>query len=175
MKLSTKTRVTRISAADQAIAIWFSNGEPEKLYMRTASDAVGFIKSLTALGRKYGGVRLIQNSLKSEVNSNGAVSPAARASASMTPVRIPGKAVGRITLVTTCVGVAPIPIAASRIRDGTRLMASSAVSMIVGSMSNASAAPPAGAENPPVTTTTVANANTPAKIEGRPVRTFAAN
>jgi hypothetical protein len=68
-----------------------------------------------------------------------------------------------------------MPIAASRIRDGTRLMASSAVSMIVGSISNASAAPPAGAENPPVTTTTVANANTPARIDGRPVSTLAAN
>ena len=79
-----------------------------------------------------------------------------------------------MTLVTTCVGVAPIPIAASRILDGTRLIASSAVSRTVGSISSASATPPAGAENSPVTTTTVAKANTPARIDGSPVSTLAA-
>ncbi len=117
---------------------------------------------------------LIQYSLKSAVNSSGAVSPAARATASITPVRMPGRAVGKITQVTTCVGVAPMPIAASRILAGTRLIASSAVSRIVGTIRSASATPPAGAENSPVATTTVAYANTPARIDGRPVSTLAA-
>jgi len=42
-----------------------------------------------------------QKLLKSAVNSSGAVSPAARATASMTPVRMPGIAVGRSTFQTT--------------------------------------------------------------------------
>ena len=92
----------------------------------------------------------------------------------MTPVTMPGKAVGTTTRATTWVCVAPIPTAASRILGGTRLIASSAVSRIVGTISSARATPPAGAENPPVTTTTVANANTPARIDGSPVSTLAA-
>ena len=43
------------------------------------------------------------------VRSRGAVSPAARAMASMTPVVIPGAADGMITLVTVCHLAAPRP------------------------------------------------------------------
>src|SRR5258708_31665785 len=105
----------------------------------TASDAVGFIRSPIVLGKKFGAVPLIQKLLNSAVNSSGAVSPAARATASITPVSIAGAAVGPITFVTTSVGVAPIPIAASRLPDGTRLIAPSAVLRTVGSNRGASA------------------------------------
>ena len=84
--------------------------------------------------------------LNSAVNSSGAVSPAARATASMTPVRMPGTAVGSSTIQTTWVRVAPMPMAASFIRDGTMRIASSAVRMIVGSIRIDSATAPATAE-----------------------------
>src|SRR5215469_13968237 len=100
----------------------------------TAKEAVGFMRSLRVLGRNCGDVRLIQKLLNKEVNSSGAVSPAALATANMTPVRIPDKAVGTTTCETTWVGVAPMPTAASRIRGGTLLIASSAVRRIVGSI-----------------------------------------
>ena len=84
--------------------------------------------------------------LNSAVNSSGAVSPAARATASMTPVRMPGIAVGSSTIHTVCVSVAPMPIAASFIRAGTMRMASSEVRMIVGSIRIGARRAPANAE-----------------------------
>src|SRR5690348_908239 len=132
------------------------------------------MRSAKVLGSKYGCEPLIQYSLNSAVNNSGAVSPAARATASIMPVSIAGAAVGNTTLVTTCVGVAPIPIAASRILAGTPLIASFAVSKTVGNIKSASATPPAGAENLPVATTITAKLKTPARIEGNPVSTFAA-
>ena len=44
MRLVARTSTTSTKAAAQAISIWLSNGEPEKLYINTASDAVGCIK-----------------------------------------------------------------------------------------------------------------------------------
>ncbi len=58
----------------------------------------------------------------------------------MTPVRMPGKAVGSMTRRTVWARVAPMPMAASRMRAGTMRMASSEVRMIVGSMSSERAA-----------------------------------
>ena len=66
--------------------------------MRTASEAVGFMSSPIVFGRNSGDERLIQKSLNSAVKSSGAVSPAARATASMTPVRYAGEAVGSTTV-----------------------------------------------------------------------------
>ena len=43
----------------------------------------------------------------------------------MTPVKIPGIAVGKSTIQTVCVFVAPMPIAASFMRAGTMRIASS--------------------------------------------------
>ncbi len=88
--------------------------------------------------------------LKRAVKRSGAVSPAALAMASMMPVRMPGMAVGRRTIHTVCVVVAPMPIAASRIFAGTMRMASSEVRMIVGSMRIKRAIAPAMAEYPPM-------------------------
>ena len=80
------------------------------------------------------------------MNSSGADSPATRATPSMMPVRMPGSAVGSTTLATTWVGVQPMPTAASFIRVGTVRIDSSAVRITVGSISTASATPPATAE-----------------------------
>ena len=88
------------------------------------------------------------------MNSSGAVSPAARATASSTPVKRPGRAAGRITIHTACVVVQPMPTAASRMRCGTMRMASSAVSSTISSMRIDRAMPPARAENVPMTVTT---------------------
>ena len=62
---------------------------------------------------------------------------------------------GSSTIHTVCVLVAPMPIAASLILEGTMRMASSAVSMIVGSIRIDTAIAPAIAEKPPVSRTTV--------------------
>jgi len=64
----------------------------------------------------------------------------------MTPVRMPGRPVGSTTCQITCARVQPMPRAASFIRRGTIRIASSAVRMIVGSISTASDTPPAIAE-----------------------------
>ena len=61
-----------------------------------------------------------------------------------------------MTLQTTWVRVQPMPMAASFIRCGTMRIASSAVSITVGSISTASATPPARAEKVPVVSTTAA-------------------
>jgi len=84
--------------------------------------------------------------LNKAVKSNGAVSPDARTTASMTPGSMPGSAVGNPVRQTTWLGVQPMPTAASFIRAGTIFMASSAVSMTVGTIRIASATPPVGAE-----------------------------
>ena len=88
--------------------------------MNTASEAVSFMRAGLPLttGQKL---------LNMAVNKSGAVSPAARATASITPVRMPGMAVGISDPPHDLCGVAPMPIAASRILAGTMRMASSAV------------------------------------------------
>ena len=57
-----------------------------------------------------------------------------------------GQAVGRTTFQITWVRVQPMPNAASFMRCGTIVIASSAVRTTVGSISTASATPPASAE-----------------------------
>ena len=64
----------------------------------------------------------------------------------MTPVRMPGIAVGSSTIHTVCVLVAPMPMAASFMRAGTMRIASSEVRMMVGSIRIESATAPATAE-----------------------------
>src|SRR5262249_31614415 len=135
--------------------------------MRTAREAVGCM-SLTAP------CSTSQKLLKSAVNSRGAVSPAAPATANMTPVRMAGRAVGSTILQMTWLRVQPIPYAASRVMRDTVFIASSAVSTTVGTINTARATAPAGAEYVPVTSTTLAYAKTPARIDGSPVRVLAA-
>src|SRR5262245_66147287 len=91
----------------------------------------------------------------------------------MTPVRMPGIAVGRTIFQITWLRVQPRPYAASLVMRGTIFMASSAVSSTVGTISTARATAPAGAEYVPVTSTTLAYAKTPARVEGRPVSVLA--
>ena len=76
------------------------------------------------------------------MNRSGADSPATRATLSMTPVRIPGRAVGRTIFQIICVRVHPMPSAASFILRGTVFIASSAVRTTVGSIKTASEMPP---------------------------------
>ena len=66
------------------------------------------------------------------MNKIGAVSPAARDNVSITPVRIPGRAVGKTTslIVSNC--VAPKAKVASRIETGMRFKASSVVVIMYG-------------------------------------------
>ena len=77
---------------------------------------------------------------------SGADSPATRATPNITPVRIPGSAVGSTIFQIIWVRVQPMPSAASFILRGTIFMASSAVSTTVGSIRIASDTPPAIAE-----------------------------
>ena len=68
---------------------------------------------------------------------------------------------GISTIQTVCVGVAPMPMAASFMREGTMRMASSEVRMMVGNMRMESAMAPAMAEYPPVVSTMAPYARRP--------------
>ena len=76
----------------------------------------------------------------------GAVSPAMRATASMTPVAMPVRAPGTTTPTTARHRVMPRARAASRMEFGTRRSDSSAVRATTGTMMMARATPPANAE-----------------------------
>src|SRR4029453_3590946 len=91
----------------------------------------------------------------------------------MTPVRMPGSAVGNTIFQITWLRVQPIPYAASLVIRGTIFIASSAVRTTVGTISTARATAPAGAEDEPVMSPTLAYAKTPARIDGSPVKVFA--
>src|SRR6188768_1280296 len=105
-----------------------------KLVALVDSEAVGSFKPL------------LQNGLLNAVNKSGAVSPATRAIASITPVAIPGAAVRSITRKVARHLGTPSPSAASRSDSGTNLSSSSVVRVTVGNISTASAIPPANAE-----------------------------
>ena len=85
--------------------------------------------------------------LPSTVKINGAVSPAPRANANITPVTIPGKAAGIITVNVEYHVGAPSPRAASRIDSGTSFNISSVVRVTMGIIKIISARLPAIAEN----------------------------
>src|SRR5215475_12537851 len=97
-----------------------------------------------------------QNWFESAVNSNGAVSPAMRATASSTPVITPACAARSVTdLVTRHFGE-PNANAASRRLFGTRISMFSVVRTTTGITISASASTPAMPENPPMRATTSA-------------------
>ena len=79
---------------------------------------------------------------------SGAVSPKARASVRMVPVRIPGAAYGTTWLRTISQRVAPTPKAASRMLFGTARSASEVVITAIGRTSTASVRPPAISDLP---------------------------
>ena len=76
------------------------------------------------------------------ISSSGAVSPSARASPMIVPVRMPGAASGRICWKTICIFEAPSPSAAERIDGGTAASAARVAMMIVGSVISDSTSPP---------------------------------
>jgi hypothetical protein len=78
-----RTRKTRIREPAQASSCWGLKGTVAKLYTNTDKVAIG---SLIPFGQKLE---------KRAVKIKGAVSPAARAIAKVTPVRIEGKAAGK--------------------------------------------------------------------------------
>src|SRR3954447_7500727 len=112
--------------------------------------------------------------LPSAVNSNGAVSPAARATASITPVRIPGMAVRMTTEITVRQVGTPSASAASRSEPGTSRRISSVVRMITGIIRTPSATLPANALNCRNGSTRNVKTKIPTRIDGTPTRTSAA-
>ena len=77
------------------------------------------------------------------VNSSGAVSPAARATASSAPLVMPGRAAGSTTVRVVRERLAPRARLASRRSSGTRRSISSVERMTIGSIRQASARAPA--------------------------------
>jgi len=82
------------------------------------------------------------------VNRIGAVSPAARPTPRMAPVRMPGVACGSTTFVIVCHLVAPRARLAWRRLSGTVFRASSAVVIITGRMSSPRVRDPASIDDP---------------------------
>ena len=80
------------------------------------------------------------------MNSSGAVSPAIRATATMTPVMMPARAAGMTTRRLTIQSGRPSPRPASRSALGTRRTISSVVRSTIGIRIRPSAKPPASAE-----------------------------
>src|SRR6478609_3571697 len=124
--------------------------------MFIGSEAVGSFKPL------------LQNGLLNAVNKSGAVSPATRATASITPVAMPGAAVRSITRTVARHLGTPSPSAASRSDSGTNLSSSSVVRVTVGNISTPSATPPANAEKCLACSTTNAYTKMPTVIDGTP-------
>ena len=116
-------------------------------------------------------------------SSTGAVSPAARAMASMMPVTMPGRAVGRtiFRIVFHC-GM-PSAYAPSRSGPGTSRSISSVERTMVGNISTVSASEAAKPENRGVPllnhgltiSTQKASTNRPATMDGMPVITSTKN
>ena len=130
--------------------------------MKSGSASIGLLKSPTLMSR-----------LPSAVNRSGAVSPAARATASMTPVRMPGRPVRMTTDRTVRQIGTPSASDASRSAPGTSLRISSVVRMMTGIMITASATPPANALNCLNGSTRNVNTKMPIRIDGTPTRTSA--
>ena len=99
---------------------------------------------------------VFQNRLLNAVNSSGAVSPATRANARMTPVMMPGSAAGSITVNVARPRVAPSASAPSRSVDGTSRSSSSVVRAMIGIIITPSATLPASIENRCIGNTTMA-------------------
>ena len=101
----------------------------------------------------------------------GAVSPAARSSPRITPVMMPGSALGSTTLRMVCHFVPPRLMLTVRKLCGTDRSASSAVLMITGSVMIASVSDPARIDDPmPSASTNSPSPNRPYTIDGTPAR-----
>ena len=131
--------------------------------MNSGSASIGFEKSPT-----------LTNRLPSAVNRSGAVSPAARATASMIPVRMPGSPVRMTTDRTVRHAGIPRASEASRSEFGTSFRISSVVRMMTGTMITASATLPANALYCLNGRTRTVKTKIPMRIEGIPTMTSAA-
>lgn len=109
--------------------------------------------------------------VRAPIMIRGAVSPIARDSARMIPVKMPGSAEGRTWARTTCQRVAPSAKAANRKEFGTDRIASFAAIIITGSMSKDMVKAPAMTLRPrPKNRTKMASPRIPKTMEGTPAR-----
>src|SRR5215204_1274662 len=133
-RLSTSTNEIRTNAAAHACS--FSAGSGASAYWKIVSG-IDATASRTSVETVVGATDVVKRS--------GAVSPAARATASVAPVAIPPTAVGRTTPRTVRQRLAPSAKLASRRWPGTSLSTSCVERATSGSMITASATDPASA------------------------------
>src|SRR5215471_3827035 len=172
---ATRAVATR-AATEQISTIDTSTRAPaQACRCQSSYGEMAYVKTCTVI-EEIGCVNDVEkNRLLNDVNSSGAVSPATRASASTTPVMIPGNAAGTITVNTARARVAPSASAPSRSASGTRSSSSSVVLVMIGIIMTPSAKPPASVLKCRSGSTTTAYANTPMTIDGTPFRVSAAN
>ena len=167
MRLVTSTKVISTNASAQACSCNASSGASE--YWKIVSGI-----ELT----EWLGFQSVSCPASAHVKSKGAVSPAARAIASVVPVRMPPKDVGTTTRKTVCHFETPSAKLASRSSFGTSASTSIVARATSGSMMIASAKPPANAlwwcPQPTIGTsvfTISVKTKMPITIDGKPFRT----
>src|SRR5262249_24626154 len=131
-RLDTSTNTISTRAAPHACSCSAWSGCSEYVKIRTGMFGIDFVTSVDTAGLKI-----------EQVKSRGAVSPAARATASTAPVRMPPSVVGRITPVTLRQRLTPSARLPSRSADGTSSNVSCAARATSGSITIASAKAPA--------------------------------
>src|SRR3954471_10134910 len=139
IRVRSTTITTSVSPAPHARWTSRSCAWPTSLKICSGSEFIRWLTSVCA------------PRTNAAVNSSGAVSPAARATASSDPVTMPGSAVGSTIRKITFQRGAPRASAASRRESGTRFRTTSAERVTIGSISSASATEPFQAANVPPT------------------------
>src|SRR4051794_33320767 len=129
-RVNSRIITTSVSAVPQALWTRRSWAWPTSLKIWIGIEFMRWLR-----------LKLVPNTI-AEVKSSGAVSPAARAIDSRTPVTRPGNAVGSTTRVTTRHRGAPSASAASRSESGTSISTTSDDRMTTGSISSQSATDP---------------------------------
>src|SRR5713101_6896921 len=160
--LMTRINPSNTSPAAQACRCQSSYGARAYLKIISGSEAVGWLQPG------------LQNRFPKAVKSSGAVSPATRANASSTAVRIPLYAAGTITVAIVFHLLAPSAIAASRSARGTASKNSSVLRSVIGIIISPSAKPPARVEKCLNGSTTRLYAKIPITIDGTPFSKSAA-
>src|ERR1700734_1762155 len=155
-KFATSTKPKRTNPAAHAWRCQSSYGAIAYVYIITGSEAVGCSNP----GLQY--------RLPNAVKSNGAVSPATRASARSIPVNMPAFAAGSTTVTIVFHLLAPSAIAPSRKLPGTAFKNSSVLRTVIGIPIIPNATPPASAEKCFTGTTTREYAKIPITIDGTP-------
>ena len=159
MTLSTSTKRIRTSAAAQPAACSPGSGDSENTKIVTGS-----------VGRALETSAETWFAAIEEVKSSGAVSPATRATAMTTPVRMPPIAVGRMMLTVVRHRVTPSARLASRRLRGTISSTSCVARATIGSIRMARANAPKIALCPRPTTSRP-KTKMPTMIAGTPFRT----